>query len=96
MAASDTLQIDQFRDLIAFAKGNKSDTSRDDLLKLAKEAILRDEMLREGHDLLNAVMMRSGLIFKLQEHGDIIAKVKAWNLRVRHAGIIKIVSGEAR
>lgn len=73
----------------------KAEETKRDMLKLAQDVIFRDELLREGHDILNAVMLRSGLIFKLQEHAEIIAKVKAWNLRVREAGIIKIVSGQA-
>lgn len=89
-----TNSIDQFSGLIDAIKG-KPDTTREDTLKLAAEVIGRDELLREGHDLLAAAMLRSGLIFN-KDAADLIAKVKAWNLRLQAAKIINIVQGEAR
>ena len=91
-AISQKKQIDTARDL---AREQVSREFVADIARLTADIAHLKEMLVEGHDLLNAVMMRSGMIFKLAEHGEVIAKVKAWNLRVRNAGIIKIVSGVA-
>lgn len=87
---------DSIKELLKLAEPKEPDKELlGQLALLTAEKAGRDELLREGFDLLNAVMLRSGLIFKLHEHGEIVAKVKAWNLRVQKAGIIKIVSGVA-
>lgn len=81
---SNALAIDQI----------KAEATKRDMLKLAQDVIIRDELLREGHDLLAAAMLRSGLVFNVQA-ADLTAKVKAWNHRLQTAKIINIVAGRA-